>query len=72
MPANVKKSVLNLKESVRHKHEDSKVNYSMRECCFDRLKEIYEKTLEVVVSFKFVMKNFEIFLQGLSSFYFRK
>ena len=37
MSANVKESILNLKESVRHKHEDSKVNYSVRECCFDRL-----------------------------------
>ena len=64
--------MLNLKESVRHKHEDSKVDYSVGECCFDRLKETYEKTLEVVVSFMFVIKNFEIFLQGLSSFYFRK
>ena len=37
MPANVKKSILNLKESVRHKHEDSEVDYSIGECCFDRL-----------------------------------
>ena len=37
MPANVKKSILNLKESVRHKHEGSKVDYSIGECCFDRL-----------------------------------
>ena len=33
----LKKSILNLKESVRHKHEDSKVDYSIGECCFDRL-----------------------------------
>ena len=26
-----------MKESVRHKHEDSKVDYSTGECCFDRL-----------------------------------
>ena len=37
MPAEVKKSILNLKESVRHKHEDSKVDYSVGECCGDRL-----------------------------------
>ena len=40
-----KRSILNLKESVRHKHEDSKVNYSVGECCFDRLKETYEKVV---------------------------
>ena len=34
-----KGSILNLKESVRHKHEDSKVDYSLGECCFERLKE---------------------------------
>ena len=34
-----KRSILNLKESVRYKHEDSKVDYSIGECCFDRMKE---------------------------------
>ena len=40
-----KGSILNLKESVRHKHEDSKVDYRVGECCFDRLKETYEKVV---------------------------
>ena len=26
-------------ERIRHEHEDSKVDYSVGECCFDRLKE---------------------------------
>ena len=42
MPANVKESILNLKESVRHKHEDSKVDYSVGECCFDSLTQTAE------------------------------
>ena len=36
---------MNLKESVRHKHEDSKVDYSVGECCFDRLTWIAERGL---------------------------
>ena len=42
MPAKVKKSILNLKDSVRHKHKDSKVDYSVGECCFDRLMQTTE------------------------------
>ena len=42
MPAKVKKSILNLKESVRHKREESKVDYSVGECFGNRLKETYE------------------------------
>ena len=45
MPAKVKKSILNLKESVRHEHEDSKVDYSIGECCFDRLTRTAEQGL---------------------------
>ena len=45
MPAKVKKSNLNLKESVRHKHEDSNVDYSFGECCFDRLMQTTERGL---------------------------
>ena len=47
MPAKVKKSILNLKESVRHKHEDSKVNYSVGEYCFDRLTRTAKQGLRV-------------------------
>ena len=41
MPAKVKKSILNMKESVGHKHKDSKVDYSVGDCCGDRLKETW-------------------------------
>ena len=37
------KIYFDLKESVRHKHEDSKVDYSIGKCCFDRLKETPEE-----------------------------
>ena len=49
-----KGSILNLKESVRHKHEDSEVNYSIGECCFDRLKETYKKVV-CYMEFLFVL-----------------
>ena len=46
MPAKVEKSILNLKEPVRHKHKNSKVDYSIGECCFDRLTRTTERGLQ--------------------------
>ena len=41
MPAKVKKIYFESEKSVRQKHENSKVDYSIGECCGDRLKETY-------------------------------
>ena len=57
MPAKVKKSILNLKESVRHKHEDSKVNYSVRECCFNRLTQTAERGLQEGSTLRFYFRK---------------
>ena len=61
MPAKVKKSILNLKESVSHKHEDSKADYSIGECCGDRLKETYEKVVCYIgILFVFTLGQYEL------------
>ena len=67
---NVKKSILSLKESVRHKHEDSKVDYSMGECCFDRLKEtsmergLREGSMLHRASLRFTLGQYELEILG--------
>ena len=66
MPANVKKSILNLKESVRHKHEDSKVDYSIGECCGGRLtraseeRGLQEGSMLHRASFHFTSRQYEL------------
>ena len=75
MPAKVKKSILNLKESVRHKHEDSKVDYSIAECCFNRLTRTAEQGLREGsmlhgASFCFTLGQYELENLGWRCLYF--
>ena len=65
-----KGSILNLKESVRHKHKYSKVDYSIGECCFDRLKEtstdrcLREGSMLHRASLRFTLGQYELEILG--------